>query len=297
MSTVSLALAATSGDYIWTGGTCCGQNQPQFIHNPQALVNYFVSTPLPAGSPQATTFPSYTTCLSPPTALGQSCYVYAWYTNISYTSEANCPIDPLPELPKGDLCTDSLEQGAGVDVNKACPDLEPEMEKQAQCLANKISRLGLSVPYTGPGATVRTTAYQQHFVDVWKWKTKIDKDSPTWSDTEKQACAPIVAKVEAEMAKHKIVGKPSNSGDQAPHVQRKAIDIDEAVVDAMDAKVSETTFIVPLYCLFCPPGYPVYIGDVQDYVNNALLNPPPCNLRWGGRFRNYDGVHFDILKI
>jgi hypothetical protein len=39
----------------------------------------------------------------------------------------------------------------------------------------------------------------------------------------------------------------------------------------------------------------VYIGDVQDYVNNPLVNPPACKLRWGGRFKDYDPVHFDLL--
>lgn len=211
-----------------------------------------------------------------------------------------CPVPPLPELPATDLCTLSLEKGAGKDIDLACGPLDPEMVNQAQCLADKINKLG--IPYTEPSATVRTEAYQQHFVDIWKWNKDIKKSQDDgWTDAEKLACAPTVAKVKAEMDKHKITWAPSNSGPDAPHVLRKAIDIDEAVVDAMDEKVSDTTFVMPVNCfLFCMP-IPVYIGDVQDYVNSPLVNPPPCKLRWGGRFKDQygndkpDPVHFDLF--
>ena len=214
-------------------------------------------------------------------------------------SRSTCPIDPLPKPPyPGDVdpnCTASLEKGAGKDVDKACPDLTPEMQKQAQCLADKINRLALTPAYTGPSATIRTEAYQKHFVDIWKWQNMIVNGQRTWSDAQKQACAPIKAKVDAEMAKHRIIAPPSNKGSKAPHVLGKALDIDEAVVDALDDKVSNSIYITPLppFCLFCQP-VPVYIGDVQDYVNSALVNPPACNLRWGGRFTPYDPVHFQL---
>src|SRR5262249_17060585 len=38
-ATVSL----TANSLVWTGGTCCGQDQPQFIHDPQALLNYYLT--------------------------------------------------------------------------------------------------------------------------------------------------------------------------------------------------------------------------------------------------------------
>jgi hypothetical protein len=207
-----------------------------------------------------------------------------------------CPVPEFPELSATDLCTLSLEKGKGKDVDLACGSLDPEMVNQAQCLADKIH--SLAIPYTEPSATVRTEAYQKHFVDIWKWHKKIDKDSPTWSDAEKQACAPMVAKVAAEMGTHQITGEPSNSGANAPHVLRKAVDIDRAVVDAMNASITNTTFVMPANCFFgfCMP-VPVYIGDVQDYVDSPLINPPPCKLRWGGRFKGkkFDPVHFDLF--
>lgn len=208
---------------------------------------------------------------------------------------ATCPIDPLPDLPKGDLCTASLEKGAGKDIDKVCPALDPEMVKQEQCLADKIHRLGLSAPYTEPSATIRTVAYQQHFVDIWKWHTDIVNQQKFWTDAQKQKCAPIKAKVEAELAAHGIDAPPSNKGDKAPHVLGKALDIPRGVRDALMAKVDNSTYITPIppFCLFCKL-VPVPIGDVQDYVSSALVNPPGCNLRWGGRFTPYDPVHFQL---
>jgi hypothetical protein len=221
-------------------------------------------------------------------------------TTCSRPDTTTCPIPKLPELLATDLCTLSLEHGAGKDIDNACPALDPEMAKQEACLANKINRLGIA--YTEPSATVRTEAYQQHFVDIWKWHTDIVNQQKFWTDAQKQKCAPIKAKVEAEMKTHRIKGTPSNSGANAPHVLRKAVDIDDGVVDAMKIKVNNSIYITPIppFCLFCKP-VPVYIGDVQDYVNNPLVNPPPCKLRWGGRFidkngnPNPDPVHFDLF--
>ena len=108
----------------------------------------------------------------------------------------------------------------------------------------------------------------------------------------------MVAKVNAEWSKHVLDGKPSNSGPDAPHVLRKAVDINKGVVEAMKAKISKPYTIKPASanCIFCD-YVPVYIGDVQDYVNSPLFNPPACNLRWGGRFKGkkIDPVHFDLL--
>jgi hypothetical protein len=208
--------------------------------------------------------------------------------------DATCPIDPLPELPAGDNCTNSLEKGAGKDVDKACPDLTPEMQKQAQCLADKINKLALTPAYNGSSATIRTEAYQKHFVDIWKWHKDIVKQQKYWTAAQQQVCAPTVAKVEAELAKHGIDAPPSNKGSKAPHVLGNALDIPRGVRDALMAKVTNTTFLLPVNCTVFCMEIPVYIGDVQDYVNSTLVNPPACNLRWGGRFTPYDPVHFQL---
>lgn len=213
------------------------------------------------------------------------------------TVQETCPIPEFPDINDSDACTKSLEKGAGKDVDKECGDLDPEMVKQENCLAKKIRDLGIG--YTEPSATIRTVAYQQHFVDLWKWHKRIENEQAAWSDVEKQECAPMVAKVEAEWGKHDLVGTPSNGGPNAPHVLRKAVDINKSIPKAMGAAVNKTTFLVPFptYCLFCLPVYSVYIGDVQDYVNSPLVNPPACKLRWGGRFKgkNFDPVHFDLF--
>ena len=115
------------------------------------------------------------------------------YETVSSMCErpAQCPVGPLPDLPT-DNCSKSLEAGGGKDVNNACSSkLLPEMQKQAQCLADKIHALGL--PYTEPSATVRTEAYQQHLLDVWNKLREIEQ-TPL-SDDEKLACAAVIADV------------------------------------------------------------------------------------------------------
>ena len=203
-----------------------------------------------------------------------------------------CPIDPLPDLPTDD-CSKSLEAGRGKDVNNACSSkLLPEMQRQAQCLADKIHALGLSTPYTGPSATVRTAAYQKHLLEVWEKLEEIKKKVRT--DEQKQACATVIANANNEMEWHKIKSEPSNKGNEAPHVEGKAIDIPMDVVDALKARVSNTTFVTFTGCIFCMPIAITTIGDVQDYVNSAVVNPTACNLKWGGRFKRIDEVHFQL---
>lgn len=283
--------AAAADNFIWTGGTCCGQNQPQYIHNPDALVSYFLS-PGPNNSPGA-----YTTCNAPPTALGQSCYVYAWSTHLPYTSEANCPIDPLPEIPKNDLCSLSLEQGSGEDVNNACTSsLDDRWNKpsggQMQCLADKFSKLALISRFTKPSATIRTTTYQNHLLAVWNKLEEVKLKDLT--DTQKQACASIIADVNNHQNIHGIKAKPSESNDQAPHVLGKAIDVPENLSDELISKVTQysTVNLQPI-CSFCVPITTV-TSDVESYVQSATVNPPACNVRWGGRFTPYDPIHFQL---
>ncbi len=200
----------------------------------------------------------------------------------------DCPIDPLPDLPKDDLCAQSLDKGKGEDVNKACPDLTPEMKKQANCLADKIGKLALPVPYTGPSATIRNTAYQKHLLDVWN--KSIEIEGSELSVAEKQACATLIADVE----RHHVKYEPSNKGDEAPHVKGNAIDIPDDVAFNAMVRVA-TTPAVPLFpgCLSCTIATPT--GDLGDYVNSATKNPPPCNLKWGGKSKTrFDPIHFQL---
>ncbi len=206
---------------------------------------------------------------------------------------STCPVDPLPQppFPASDTCSNSLEQGKGVDVNNACATgLTPGMQAGASCLADKIH--ALAIPYSGPSATVRTAAYQDHLLAVWNKSKEIQKK--VVSDVDKQACAAVIADVDKEMKWHVITSNPSTKGDLAPHVLGIAIDIPANVIDAMMAQVTTPPTIVKL-CLFCIP-FMSPASDVQDYVNSATVNPPACNLNWGGRFTNPrpDPVHFQL---
>jgi len=199
-----------------------------------------------------------------------------------------CPIDPLPPLPTDDACAQSLENGAGEDVDKACPELTDEMKKQAQCVYDKIWKLSPPISYSKPSATIRNTAYQSHLVDVWN--KSIEIENKRLSGAEKLACAAVIAHV----TRHGIDSPPSQSGNQAPHVLGRAIDIPKDTAKALKRQVA--TFITkpkPPGCLPCNDVITI-LGDVQDYVNSATENPPACNLRWGGRFAPVDKVHFQL---
>lgn len=203
---------------------------------------------------------------------------------------SSCPVDPLPKPPfDGDTnpaCTASLEEGAGKDVDHKCPDLTPDMVKGASCLADKIH--ALAIPYTEPSGTVRTEAYQKHFQDIWKKWIEIQGLK---TSAEKQACAATIADVTNEKARHGIKYEPSDDGDDAPHVLRRAIDIPADVADAMIAKVPMTTVSMLPGCFSCTI---TLTGDVENYVNSATVNPPACDLRWGGQFTPVDRVHFQL---
>ncbi len=204
-----------------------------------------------------------------------------------------CTVDPLPKPPPpfSDACSNSLEKGKGIDVDNACAaGLTPDMKDGAQCVADKIH--ALAIPYNGPSATVRTAAYQDHLLAIWKKWKEIQKK--VVSDVDKQACASVIANVDDEMKWHRIDSTPSSSGNLAPHVLGRAIDIPRDVIDAMMAQVTTPPTIVKA-CLFCTP-FMSPASDVQDYINSATVNPPACNLQWGGRFKNPrpDPVHIQL---
>lgn len=206
---------------------------------------------------------------------------------------STCSVDPLPKPPPpfSDACSNSLEKGRGVDIDNACAaGLTPDMKDGAQCVADKIH--ALAIPYTGPSATIRTEAYQDHMLDVWNKSEEI-KNKDDWLPGEKQACAAVITDVNNEMGWHGIDSTPSSSEDLAPHVLGRAIDIPRNVAKTLIAQVTNTTFVAN--CIVCLP-LPVITGDVQDYVNSSRINPPACNLNWGGRFKKPrpDPVHFQL---
>jgi len=224
-------------------------------------------------------------------------YVPSWWGGC--VQAPTCPIDPLPKPPfDGDTnpaCTASLEKGRGKDVDNACPPLNPKMTEpnsgQIKCLTDKIRRLG--IPYDGrPSATIRTEAYQQHLLDIWKKSIEIEKTELSFDEV--QVCATLIADVANEKKQHGIDAPPSKKNSKAPHVLGNAVDIPKSVVNAMieKATMADAKAFFP-GCIPCL-HIPLVTGDVEDYVNSAAVNPPACNLRWGGRFKPYDPVHFQL---
>ena len=294
-----LAATAATDNFIWTGGTCCGQNQPQFIHNPQALVSYFVSTPLPVGSPNARTFPSYTTCSTPPTALGQSCYVYAWYTNIPYTSSNGCPVD--------DFSTDTADPNGLDEFSKQfnetpeqiklTQDLENKFDgynllsdktqKAEQCLSNLIgSELYQDDSGYKVTATVRTLAYQAHLRAVWDKFFDLRRTIAK-KPANRQLCSALIAKVEGEMGfgidqdptdtdskctasgrNHCLRQQPADPNKDPKHTDKLAFDISRDAVNSYETK---------------------YITIAKRNMSTAANS---CNLTWGGTFKPKDPVYF-----
>lgn len=185
------------------------------------------------------------------------------------TCQSTCPIAPL--APIADPCAQSLEAGRGVDVNGACPSLTPTMQQAAQCLANKITSLGISYP--GPEATIRSTAYQSHLKEIW---TKDIALKALADPAVIQGCATRRAEISAELTNHHLTARPANPSS-SKHETGEAVDVGTGVAKALIENV------------------PAGTSDVEDYINSATVNPPPCNLRWGGRFQNpYDPVHFEL---
>ncbi len=187
---------------------------------------------------------------------------------IAKQRDQQCPIAPLQPLPN-DPCTQSLEAGNGVDSTGTCPELTPEMKQQAQCLADKITSLGISYP--GPTATIRTSAYQAHLREIWEKLIELKKLK---DPAVIQACASRKAEIETHKLSHGLTDRPAVSNSR--HESGNAIDIGRDVVHELINRVTTDT------------------SGVQDYINSPFTNPPACNLQWGGRFRQYDWVHFQL---
>jgi hypothetical protein len=226
--------------------------------------------------------------------------------NINYTPDptgtscvpvSTCPVKPLTTPPFSDACSTSLERGHGVDVNNKCGTLrEPDMAAAASCIADKIHKaLGYNV-YTVPSSTIRTVAYQDHLLEIWTKSQRLDTimNSVVFLPEIKQACVPVNVDVGNEKVQHGITHQPSSSGDAAPHVQHRAIDVPEAVANAlMDQVTTYTTTTNSTGDVTT-----TITGDVEDYMHSATDNPPACdpNLSWGGRFKKpkRDPVHFQL---
>lgn len=188
---------------------------------------------------------------------------------IAKQRDQQCPIAPLQPL-SDDPCTQSLEAGRGVDVYGACASgLSPEMQQEAQCLANKITSLGISYP--GPTSTIRTGAYQAHLREIWEKAIELDGlDDPAVI----QACASRKTEIEGHKISHGLTNEPTASSSR--HGTGEAVDVGNDVVRELSNRVTTD------------------MSDLQEYVNSQISNPPACNLRWGGRFRQYDPVHFQL---
>lgn len=190
-----------------------------------------------------------------------------WNSTTQQCEEESCPIGSLQPL--NDNCALSLEAGNGVDGAGACPGLTPEMNQQKQCLANKITSLGISYP--GPTSTTRTGPYQAHLREIWEKLRELKKlEDPAVI----QACASRKAEIEAHKLSHGLTDRPAASNSR--HESGNAVDIGNDVARELINRVTTDT------------------SDVQDYVNSPFSNPPACNLQWGGRFQQNNWIHFQL---
>ncbi|WP_461577222.1 M15 family metallopeptidase domain-containing protein [Sulfuricaulis sp.] len=142
------------------------------------------------------------------------------------------------------------------------------MQQQAQCLADKITSVGISYP--GPTATVRTSAYQAHLREIWEKLIELEKEK---DPTIRQACASRKAEIENHKRSHGLTDEPAES---SRHETGEAVDVGNEVIRELINRVTTDT------------------SDVQNYINTPFANPPACNLRWGGRFRRRDSIHFQL---
>ncbi|MDD5056772.1 MAG: hypothetical protein PHQ60_02790 [Sideroxydans sp.] len=271
-NTFPIKFTSTQGSGIHTITATCGlcENGPQTV---KVIVK--------AGCPEH--------------ASGSPCACDEGYKFNKENTQCVCFIDPLPDIGK-DKCTQALESGSSATIQRDCPPLNKKLTDppngQIQCLADKIHALGIA--YNGPTATIRTEAYQKHFVEVWaKW---VEIRDAALSDAQKLACADVIANVKREKEEiHGLDSPPSTKGNNAPHVLGNAIDISRSVAAALKVRATTTTR-APIFrgCIACT--FVTITNGVQDYVNSAVVNPPACKLKWGGTFIPVDDVHFQLQQ-
>ncbi|MBI5890634.1 MAG: M15 family metallopeptidase [Nitrosomonadales bacterium] len=213
---------------------------------------------------------------------------------------ATCPIDPLPELPTDDLCAQSLEKGRGVDVDGKCPQPSDKLTPygQLECFANKVAAANVTarpqIPYSGPSAIVRNSAYQKHLQDVWDKMIELDNLS---APEDISACQALRSKVAAEKGcdssdscggtffpgSHGIDYRPA---DYSNHSSGTAFDVSRRTIRGI---IAELTPLPPA------PMTSQQRLQFQRFVISAwLAAPTACNLVWGGSFQDPDYVHFQL---
>lgn len=198
-----------------------------------------------------------------------------------------CPVPPLKPLPANDACTASLENGLGVDVDGTCPKLSDNMKAQMQCFADKITATNVTaspqIPYAGPTATYRTTAYQAHLREIWDKMIQLDLPANKNNAACKTRRAEIVAAkgCDTNAGGHCLEFRPA---DDSKHSIGQAFDISKSTIQGL---LQELT---PL-----PPPAMSRLQKKQEQIfliANWLAQPTACNLTWGGSFN--DRVHFQL---
>jgi hypothetical protein len=214
-------------------------------------------------------------------------------------------VKPLTQPPFSDECSTSLEAGKGADVNNKCGKLRDDMDKAASCIADKINALRTpTIDYSVPSATIRTEAYQNHLLEIWTKSQLLDSIMNSLSYTPENlaklrvACAQRQAEIDGEKVSHGIDSQPSSSGDEAPHVERRAIDVPRKVAKAL---IKQVTIYATTETIVngVKKKKQVVTSDVEDYINSKTVNPSTsCTsyISWGGEFNPIDRVHFQLPK-
>lgn len=248
---------------------------------------YYVSPACPVNSTGTVTC----TCTDPyvPDSTGTSC-----------VPASTCLVPELTPLPAGDECAKSLDKGRGKDVDSKCPPLNPALPGQIQCFADKIAATNVTarptIPYAGPTATIRNTAYQAHLQDVWD--KMIELNQPV--NLNNEACQPLRDKVIAEKGcsssgncdesqctagSHCLAHQPATYSN---HSTGTAFDVSKGTIKGL---LSELTPRPP-----APMTPQQTIQAQRTWIADWLAKPTACNLYWGGNFTNPgpDYVHFQL---
>lgn len=197
--------------FIWTGGTCCGQSQPQFIHAPDVITQYYIT---------GTHYPATNGCNWTPTQSGQTCCVYAWGVCVDYRATGTCP-DNSTGTPADNPVSCTCNKGYIADSTATkcvsqclIPDLTPltdpiaidfdnghrwhpegltpDFQTKLRCVENGITAAGGT--YVGTSA-YRPTSYQRHLYEI------VQKDgqlSPAYMSAHPE-CQDLRDKINVEM--------------------------------------------------------------------------------------------------
>ena len=245
--------------------------------------------------------------------------ITATCTNPSCTNQATgtikvpgCSVDPLKELPADDLCAQSLNAGLGKDVNGKCPPLDPRLPGQMQCFADKITATNVTarppIPYAGPTATIRNTAYQAHLREVWDKMIKLNEPD----NNNNEACRPLRDKVIAEKGcdssgeclastpstphcmagSHCIKYRPATFSN---HSTGTAFDVPEGTVNGLLSRLAPPPPPQLRWRKTLRP-LPPTIQMQRKMIADWLAKPAACNLYWGGNFTDPgpDYIHFQL---